>query len=43
MRHCIEGAADPGEHGFPIPLAKVRKNDIDTALSTATALLNGAR
>ncbi|MDR1421616.1 MAG: GNAT family N-acetyltransferase [Coriobacteriales bacterium] len=43
MLYRIEGAADPGEHGFPLRLAKVRKNDIDTALGMATALLSGAQ
>ncbi|MDR2196758.1 MAG: GNAT family N-acetyltransferase [Coriobacteriales bacterium] len=43
MQHRIEGASDPGAHGFPTRLAKVRANDIDTALGIATALMNGAR
>jgi phosphinothricin acetyltransferase len=43
MQHRIVGALDPGIHGFPTRLAKVRKNDIDTALGLATALVSGAQ
>jgi hypothetical protein len=43
MLYRIEGAIDPAEHGQPIRLAKIHKNEIVTALSTATALLSGAQ
>lgn len=41
MHHRIEGALDPRTHGLPIPIGELHKNDIDTALSLATALFKG--
>jgi len=41
MHHRIEGAADPELHGLPTPLSELRKNEIETALGMATALLRG--
>lgn len=41
MHHRIEDAADPGEHGVPTPISKMHKNDLETALSLATAFLKG--
>jgi phosphinothricin acetyltransferase len=43
MLYRIEGAADPEVHGPPVPLQKLRANEIETALSMATALLSGAQ
>jgi phosphinothricin acetyltransferase len=43
MLYRIEGATDPELHGPPMPLPKLRKNEIDTILSMATALLSGAQ
>ncbi|MCL1880197.1 MAG: N-acetyltransferase family protein [Actinomycetia bacterium] len=40
--HRIEGATDPALHGPPLLMAELRKNDIDTALNMAGALLKGA-
>jgi phosphinothricin acetyltransferase len=42
MLYRIEGAADPETHGPPLPLTKLRENDVTTALGMATALLSGA-
>jgi len=39
MHHRIEAAFDPAVHGFPTPIGELNRNDIDTALSMATALL----
>ncbi|MDR2957636.1 MAG: GNAT family N-acetyltransferase [Coriobacteriales bacterium] len=41
MHHRIEKSLDPGEHGLPTKMADLHKNDIDTALSLATAFLKG--
>jgi phosphinothricin acetyltransferase len=43
MIYRIEGAADPEAHGYPVRLTKLRENEIETALRTATALLSGAQ
>jgi phosphinothricin acetyltransferase len=43
MLYRIEGAADPETHGPPLYLPKLRTNELDTALSMATALLSGAQ
>jgi phosphinothricin acetyltransferase len=43
MLYRIEGAADPETHGPPLRLPKLRTNELDTALSMATALLSGAQ
>ncbi|MDR0346796.1 MAG: GNAT family N-acetyltransferase [Coriobacteriales bacterium] len=43
MLYRIEGAADPELHGPPTPFTSLRRNEIDTALSMATALLSGAQ
>jgi phosphinothricin acetyltransferase len=43
MLYRIKGAADPETHGSPTRLTKLRENDINTALSMATALLIGAQ
>jgi phosphinothricin acetyltransferase len=42
MLYRIEGAVDPGVHGVPTPLPKLRANEVETALSMASALLSGA-
>jgi phosphinothricin acetyltransferase len=42
MLYRVEGAADPETHGPPLPLPKLRQNEVTTALSMATALLSGA-
>jgi phosphinothricin acetyltransferase len=41
MHHRIEGALDPAVHGQPTSINDLNRNDIDTALSLATALLKG--
>ncbi|MDR3053450.1 MAG: GNAT family N-acetyltransferase [Coriobacteriales bacterium] len=43
MEYRIPGAIDPGAFGNPLPLDKVKQNDIDTALALAAALLSGAQ
>jgi phosphinothricin acetyltransferase len=43
MLYRIEGAADPETHGPPLPLPKLRANEVKTALGMATALLNGVQ
>jgi phosphinothricin acetyltransferase len=43
MLYRIEGAADPETHGPPLPLTKLRENEIETTLRMATALLIGVR
>ncbi|MDR1185827.1 MAG: GNAT family N-acetyltransferase [Coriobacteriales bacterium] len=43
MLYRIEGAANPETHGPPLPLMKLRKNEIETTLSIATALLVGVQ
>jgi phosphinothricin acetyltransferase len=43
MLYRIEGAADPETHGPPLRLTELRKNEIETALRIATALLIGAQ
>lgn len=40
---CRIDGTDPELHGPPIPLKKLRDNEIDTALMMATALLLGSR
>lgn len=42
MHHRIEGALDPGEHGEPTPPDGLLRNEVETALSLATAFLKGA-
>jgi phosphinothricin acetyltransferase len=42
MLYRIEGAADPETHGPPVRLPKLRPNEVETALSMASALLSGA-
>ncbi|MDR1082724.1 MAG: GNAT family N-acetyltransferase [Coriobacteriales bacterium] len=43
MLYRVEGVASPEVHGPPTPLSKLRPNEIETALSMATALLSGAQ
>jgi phosphinothricin acetyltransferase len=43
MIYRIEGALDPEIHGYPSKLSELRENEINTALSMATALLAGAQ
>jgi phosphinothricin acetyltransferase len=43
MLYRIEGAANPATHGPPLRLTKLRSNEVETALRTATALLSGAQ
>ena len=43
MRCHIDGAADPVTHGPPLPLTKLRSNELDMALNVATVLLMGVR
>jgi phosphinothricin acetyltransferase len=42
MLYRIEGAFDPETHGPPVRLPKLRPNEVETALSIASALLSGA-
>ncbi|MCL2632405.1 MAG: N-acetyltransferase family protein [Coriobacteriia bacterium] len=41
MHHRIEGAHDPAIHGLPTPIESLHRNDVDTAITLATALLKG--
>jgi phosphinothricin acetyltransferase len=43
MLYRIEGAAAPETHGPPVPLPRLRTNEVETALSMASALLSGAQ
>ncbi|MDR3307653.1 MAG: GNAT family N-acetyltransferase [Coriobacteriales bacterium] len=43
MEYRLSGAPEPDLHGPPLPLSKLNRNDVDTALAMATALLNGVR
>jgi phosphinothricin acetyltransferase len=43
MLYRIEGAADPETHGPPLPLTRLRENEIETTLRMATALLIGVQ
>lgn len=43
MVYRIESVADSEAHRAPIPLSKLRDNEIETALRMATALLSGAQ
>jgi phosphinothricin acetyltransferase len=43
LHHRIEDAIDPAVHGLPTSIQELRKNDIDTALGMATAMLRGVR
>ncbi|MDR2587505.1 MAG: GNAT family N-acetyltransferase [Coriobacteriales bacterium] len=42
MLYRIDGAADPETHGSPVRLPQLRPNEVETALSIASALLSGA-
>jgi phosphinothricin acetyltransferase len=42
MLYRVEGAADPETHGPPVRLPELRPNEVETALSIASALLGGA-
>ena len=41
LHHRIDAALDPQSHGLPTPIEELNKNDIDTALNLAIALLRG--
>jgi phosphinothricin acetyltransferase len=39
MEYRIPGASDPGSHGAPLRMHELNKNDLDTAMATASTLL----
>ncbi|MDR2108320.1 MAG: GNAT family N-acetyltransferase [Coriobacteriales bacterium] len=43
MEYRVPGAADPGEHGVPLPLDELNANDVATVLAMASTLLNNAQ
>ncbi len=43
MELKIPDCLDPAEHGNPLPVSQLNKNELDTILALATALLSGAQ
>lgn len=43
MKMTIPGCFDPAEHGSPLPMKKLNKNELTTILAMSTALLSGAQ